>query len=252
MRAADGADLALRLREAGEEELSALVEEGRERFGLAEAQAVLRNPFVTGEILEQVASVRTLVGHYGVRRDIAAHPRTPRTLALRFVSGLFWRDLAAIAADSRLHPVVRRSAERRLLERLPGLAVGEKISLARRASVAIVAALRLDPSPRVVSALLENPRLTEAQLLPLASHERASPRCLAVLSATPRWATRRAIRSALCRNPATPVASSTRLVSGLTRDDLMAVNADPRLPAALRERAAALAGRRGRRGGGRA
>jgi hypothetical protein len=234
------------LREAGEDELAALVAEHADRLGLAEARAILHNPFVTTELLGRVASSPELAGLYEVRRELAAHPRTPRALAVQLVAGLYWRDLAALGIDPRVHPLVRRSADRRLHERLPGLAVGEKIALARRASAFLVSALRFDPSPRVVTALLENPRLTEAQLLPLASHERANPRCLEALAASTRWATRRGVRAALCRNPATPVGTALRLLPGLSRNGLAAVAADVRLAVPLRSRARELTGSHGR------
>ena len=237
--------MARRLREAGEDELAALVAEHADRLDLAAARAILRNPFVDAELLARLAASRALVGLYELRRELVAHPRTPRTLALSFVAGLYWRDLAALGIDTRVHPLVRRVADRRLQERLPGLAVGEKIALARRASATLVGALRLDPNPRVVTALLENPRLTEAQLVPLASHERANPRCLAALAASPRWASRRAVRTALCRNPATPLATALRLLPGLSRADAAAVAADTRLAPTLRTRAHDLARARG-------
>lgn len=234
--------LARRLRAASESELGRLVAESTDRLGPAEARSVLRNPFVTGEILERLAASREVAAHHELRRELAAHPRTPRTLALSLVAGLSWRDLAELGIDAKAHPLVRRSADRRLLERLPGLAVGERIALARRASGALVAALRFDPNPRVVAALLDNPRLTEIQLVPLASHERANSRCLVVLAESARWASRLAVRKALCRNPATPLGAALRLLPGLPRVETAAVAADARLAPALRARARELAG----------
>jgi hypothetical protein len=242
-------ELRRRLREAGEEELARLVTAAGDSLGVPEARQILRNPFVRAEVLESLAAIPALVSRYEVRRELVAHPRTPRTLALQLVAGLYWRELAALGIDTRVHPIVRRAADRRLLERLPGLAIGEKSALARGASAAVIAGLRLDPNPRVVAALLENPRLTEVQLMPLAGHERAASRCLAAVAANARWAARPAIRAALCRNPATPLGSSLQLLPGLGRDQLAAVAADPRLAAPLRDRARELlaAGGRGRR-----
>lgn len=242
-------ELRRRLREAGEEELERLVAVAREALGVPEARQILRNPFAGEAVLVALAAIPALVSRYEVRRELVAHPRTPRTLALQLVAGLYWRELAALGIDTRVHPIVRRAADRRLLERLPGLAIGEKSALARRASTAVIAGLRLDPDPRVVAALLENPRLTETHLMPLAGNDRAASRCLAVVAASARWAARPAIRAALCRNPATPLASALHLLSGLGRDPLAAVVADPRLAAPLRSRARELlaAGGGGRR-----
>lgn len=230
-------DLDRRLREASAEELARLVAARRDELGVAEARQIARNPFVTGEILESLAGVPALASLHEVRRTLAAHPRTPRPLALRLVSGLYWRELAALGVESAAHPTVRRAADRRLLERLPGLAIGERCALARRCSGAVIAALRRDPQPRVIAALLENPRLTELLLLPLASSERAPAPCLAVLADSARWASRQPLRAALCGNPATPLAAALRLLPGLARERLSAVAHDGRLAARLRTRA---------------
>ena len=63
-------------------------------------------------------------------------------------------------------------------------------AIARGASPAVLAALRHDPTPRVVAALLENPRLTEATLLPLLASEQSSPQALAVVAGNPKWSSR--------------------------------------------------------------
>ncbi|HLF57235.1 MAG TPA: hypothetical protein VI942_10355 [Thermoanaerobaculia bacterium] len=232
------------LREADEEELTRLLAERADELEPNVARHAFRNPFLTGLHVESLAAMPRLATSYEVRREMVAHARTPRALALQHVAGLYWSDLVRIGADTHVHPLVRVAADRRLIERLPGLAVGEKIAIARICGAAVIAALRGDPTPRVLGALLDNPRLTEGLLAPFAANERASPRTLAILAASPRWSSRLALRRALCRNPATPLADSLRLSSTLTAPDLAAIVADPRLPAALRRHARELAGSR--------
>jgi len=242
-------DLQRRLRESGLGDLERLVDELGERLDRVGALALLRNPHVSTELIDAVARRPDLVARYELQREIAAHPRSARTVALRFVSLLYWHDLATLAIDTRLHPLVRRSADRRLLERLPALAIGEKSALARRASRAVVERLRFDPSPRVVAALLENPRLTEGDLVPLATFERANPRCLEVLARDLRWSHRLPVRVALCRNPATPLSCGLALLTGLPRRELATIAHDPRVASAIRRQATALGGEAGRRPG---
>src|SRR3954452_10434583 len=138
-------DLQLRLSEAGSEELLALL---RGHAGELTAPAVrhaLRNPYCTAEVIEAVVAEQRLLSFYEVRRDLTLHPRTPETLAARFVPTLYWRDLMTLSLDNRLRPTLRRAAEIHLAARLPGMAVGEKTSLARRASPGVIAQLRHDP-----------------------------------------------------------------------------------------------------------
>lgn len=231
------AGLGERLRDAGPEELPALLAEHAGRLEVREARQALRNPYITAEGVELLAAQPRLVAFYEVRRDVALHPRAPEVLAMRFVPGLFWRDLMAAGGDSRLRPTVRRAADLQLAARLPELAVGEKVTLARRAGAGLLAHLRQDPSPRVIAALLDNPRLTEGILAPLAHSERTSPPVLALIAADRRWGLRQELRSLLCRNPRTPVDTVLRILPTLRKDDLRAVGSDPRLAEAVRSRA---------------
>jgi hypothetical protein len=227
-------DLRRRLREADAEELAELVERCGTEIDVPLARQIFRNPFVSGETIAVVVELPALAGTYEILRRAAGHPRAPRLLALRCLGGLHWADLARVSADSRLHPAVRRAADRRLIERLPKLAVGERSALARTASAPVLAFLRMDPVPRVLAAMLENPRLTEGVLLPLAASGRARPLCLATLATNARWSRRRAIRLALCRNPATPSEHARGLLPGLSAAELAVVAADHVVPAQIR------------------
>lgn len=234
-------DLVLRMCEAGSEELLALVREHVGRLDPAAVRLVMRSPYVTAEVAEALAHPR-LLSFYDVRRDLALHPRTPQALALQLVPGLYWRDLAVLGGDTRVHPRLRRAADQYLAMRLSELAVGEKVSIARRAGPGLLALLRHDPSPRVLGALLDNPRLTEDILAPVV-HGAATPGpVLALIASDRRWGARYGLQAAICRNPGTPLATSLRLLPHLRKTELKAVAADPRLSEAVRLRARVLLG----------
>jgi hypothetical protein len=238
LRYGDGIERdALRLREAGAEELAALIDEQAGGLEPPAVLQVLRNPHCTLEIIERLAAEQRLLAYYEVRRGLTLHPRTPEALALRFVTGLHWRDLMELGLDTRLRPTLRRAADLRLIARLPELALGEKLAIARRAGTGVLAQLRHDPSPRVAAALLDNPRLTEGLLEPLVNSVAAAPAVLEVIAADRRWGARYALRLALARNPATPVVAAWRILGTLRKPDLKLVAGDPRLTEAVRRRA---------------
>ena len=213
-----------RLGGASSRELLELVVEHANTLDVGEVRRVLRNPFVTAEVIDALLECRKLVGAYELRSAIARHRRTPETTALRFISGLFWRDLLDISADMRISPAVRRVAERYLVRRLVRLTVGERIAIARRAPASVLEPLAKDPSLPVIKALLGNPRLTEPGLLLLVANEAALPRVLELVAADPRWAPRYEIRVALCRNPRSPFKVIFELLPGLRRSELLAVS----------------------------
>ena len=232
-----------RLAAADEDDLLELVREHLTSLDGTLLRRLLRHPFLGKEAIQLLLEDREAVGSYEVRRELAGHPRTPEPRAMQLVSTLYWRDLAKLSTDSRVRPTVRRVAERRLADRLPGLAVGEKVAIARRCGGGLVTRLGQDPNPRVIQALLENPRLTEGTLLQLVSRDSARPEVLAMVARDRRWGVRYRIRVPICRNPSTPVATALGLLSGLRKLDLRAVADDPRLAKAVRQRADLLLGR---------
>ncbi len=235
-------ELARRLREAAAEELASLVEQRGEELSATEALGALRNPFLSTEVASAIARRPRAIASSEVKRTLAASPRTPEAIAIGLVSGLVWPDLAALGVDVRVRPTVRRAADLALAARLPGLAVGEKISLARRAGPGVISTLRRDPTPRVIEALLENPRLTEGLLAPALASDDASPAVLRLVAGNPRWGSRPSLRAVLCRNPRTPVDAALPLLVSLQRGELKAIIADSRLPLPVRRRAEVLSG----------
>lgn len=231
-----------RLQEADTEELHGLLRRHASEIDVPAALHALRNPFIGREGIEVVAGQGRLLASYELKRQIALHPRSPEPLALRFVASLFWRDLLELGLDTRVRPTVRRAADRRLIGRLGGLAAGEKVAIARRASPRVLALLRHDPTPRVIAALLENPRLTEGVLLPLAASEETSPGVLEILARNRRWGSRYELRLALCTNARTPVQTVLPMLPMLRKRDLQTVARTARLSRVVRRRARVLLG----------
>lgn len=235
--------LARQLREAGAEELALLVQGHLEELDVVAVRQLLLNPFITSQIIETVMSQQRLIGFYEVRKEIAHHPRTPEILARRLIPGLFWRDLLQIGSNSRVAPRVRRSADLQLAGRLPGLAVGERVAIARRAGPTIIRQLLQDPEVRVIEALLENPRMTEGALMPLVGSELTRPEILTLVARHRRWGIRYPIRAAICKNLNTPSDLTLGLLASLKKGDLMAIMRNRRLPTPVRRKAATLIGR---------
>ena len=118
------------------------------------------------------------------------------------------------------------------------LTLGERKSLARRPDRRAFDQLLRDPHPAVIHMLLANPRLTEDDVLRLASRRPAFPDVLALIARSPRWSARPRVRVALVINPSTPMEIAVPMVLLLVRPELQLVVelTDARVPV----RAAAL------------
>jgi len=195
---------------------------------------LLRNRAATPEILRRIASDRRWTRAYEVKRGLAFHPATPLPIARRFLDHLYWKDLSSLAGDLRLPPPLRRAAERILLVRVAELTLGERIALARTAGPGVIPALRQSGEPKVLRALLGNPRLVEGDAASLASGSGTPPEVLRCLASHPTWGNRHAIRLGLVRNPRTPAAVSLGILEQLPRQDLLRVARDGSAPRLVR------------------
>jgi hypothetical protein len=150
---------------------------------------------------------------------IALNPGCSRALAQKLLPGLLWSDLATLAMNPATHSPVKVRAEALLVERLIELRLGERMTLARRATTRVLRPLLEDEERQVVRAALLNPRLREEDLLAALRAPRAS---LALFSEIPvcfRWKASYAVRRALVLHPRTPLPLALGQVTGLTPAD---------------------------------
>lgn len=181
--------------------------------------AVLRRA-VPAAFLEEAAAMRPWSERPRVLAAIVTSPRAPRALCLRLVGALSWRELAAVAATMRLPAAVRARAESLLADGLDAMRLGDRVTLARLATGALLPALLADGEPRVVEAALVNPRLREEDLVRALRRVDVARVLVEAAAASPRWGRDYAVRLALALNPRTPLALGLQQLSSLVRRDL--------------------------------
>ena len=194
-----------------------------------ELVAVLRRA-VPVTLLECLAGLPPWSGTPRVLGAIALNPRAPRALVMRLLPALFWRDLAEIARSLRLSVTVRLRAESLLAERLPELRLGDRITLGRLATPAVLRQLLLDGDPRVVRACLLNPRLRESDLVPALQKDTAPVSLIREAAASFRWIESYAVRLALALQARSPLGVALAQLTSLLPSDLVRISETPRLP----------------------
>ncbi|MGD8376494.1 MAG: hypothetical protein PVF68_10175 [Acidobacteriota bacterium] len=212
---------------------------------------MLRNRAAPGALIERIARDERYRGSHEVRAGLVSHPASPRGVAMNLVHLLYWRDLARAADDPRVPPPVRRVAVRVLESRMEEMTLGERIALARAAGRSVILALRRSREPRVVEALLDNPRIVEEDAVFLASRTDVPADVLGALARSRRWSPRYPVRLALVHNERSPVGIVLGLLTGLLRRDLEGLLVSHGGPPVIRFAAErvlrARAGARGRR-----
>jgi hypothetical protein len=122
------------------------------------------------------------------------------------------------------------------------LTLGERKAFARTHDREQIVLLLRDPHPAVVAILLDNPHLTEADVVRIAAARPAVPASLATVAAHPRWSVRHPVKRALVLNPSTPLADAIRIATTLRSQELRELATDPSVPEPLRIHAAQVYG----------
>lgn len=165
---------------------------------------------------------------------IVMHPRAPRHVSLPIIRHLYTFELMHIALTPQVPADIKMAAEEAIVGRLETVSSGERLSLARRCSTRVAAALLLDKESRVIEAALNNPHLTEAWVIKALMDEDAPPAFVEMTCRHQKWSLRQEVRVALVRNPKTPFARALQFAQALPTATLRDVLRQARLEANIK------------------
>lgn len=197
-------------------------------------RTALKNPHLNQEHLLELLKRRNLseqligsiqrlplaAGSRRVKIALAAHPSTPPPVLTALLPQLFLFELIAVMQFPGVSPDQKLAAERAILQRLPETELGNKIALARRASPALLEALLREGEPRLVAAVLANPRLKESGVLAFLKCPAATAETISAVARHPQWGNRPNLKTALLRNRKTPNIWFTLFLPTLRTSDL--------------------------------
>jgi hypothetical protein len=217
-RTASGEELAALLHHHSPDVLLALLDNP----ALEETQLclLLDRKDIPAEVLEEVAHRKPLLKNYRVKRALAFHPRTPRLAGIRFIRELYLMDLVQLTLLAGTSAELKRIAEEQLVARLPQLPLGQKITLARRGTGRVAGALLADGQTQVLAVVLDNPKLTEAQVLKVLSRERLPVGVVKAVAQHRKWSHVYNVRLALVRHPNSTLSTILAYLPELTVSDL--------------------------------
>jgi len=223
-RAATGDDLVVLLYHPESDVLLALLDNP----ALDETQLclLLKRKDLPGEVLEEIGRRKPLLRNYQVKRALAFHPRAPRLVSLRLLRDLYLMDLVQLTLLPGIPAELKRNAEHQLIARLPQLPLGQKITLGRRGPGRVAGALLAEGQAQILSVVLDNAYLTEAQVLKVLSRDKLTHGIIKAISQHRKWSCIYNVRLALVRHPASTLATVLVYLPELTVSDLRAL-ADP-------------------------
>ena len=156
----------------------------------------------------------------------------------------FMSDLYAAARDQGLEELVSllsRPDASRAADQEPGpqddLPAGVRMSRAKTLNRNELARMLADTDPRVIRTLLQNPALTESDVLKLCSRRPAAADVQREVFKSKKWSSRYHVKKALICNPYTPTDLGLKILHFLLAQDVLFVAQSLDLHPALREMA---------------
>ena len=187
------------------------------------------------EIIENIAGRKAFLKSYAVKRALVFHTSAPRLVGLRLLRDLYLMDLVQFSLSPTVPAELKRHAEEYIIARLPQLPLGQRLTLARRGPARVAGALIAIGHAQVLELALENPRLTEAQVLKVLSRESLPQVVVLTVANHRKWSHYYNVRLALVRNSSTPLSIVLTYLPQLTVVDLRVLAAPGIVPENLRK-----------------
>ena len=169
------------------------------------ALALLARRDLPHVVIEALVKNAAVMKGRRVMLAVVAHPHTPRHVSLPLIRHLYTFELMQLALLPPLAADLKLAAERAILVRLDTVSAGERLTLAKRASAGLVAALLLDSEARVIEAALANPRMTEAAVVRALMRQNSPEKLAALVCRDSKWCNRREVQLALMGSGKAPL-----------------------------------------------
>jgi hypothetical protein len=223
------------------------------------ALALLKRADLLAEVLEQLAQNANALKSRKVKIALVSHPHTPRHVSVPLARQFYTFDLLKVALSPSVPADVKVAVDNALISRLKTITLGERLTLARRASGRVAAALLLDVESgdgkvvhsqriagkasaaetiarktRVMQTALENPHLTEALVIKSVLGRAATAALVHAVARHAKWSRRREIRAALLQTGHLSLARALEFSREIPTPLLQEVLASSRLPAPIK------------------
>lgn len=203
------------------------------------ALTLLKRRDLPAVVLQDLSRNSGAMKHRKIIVSVVSHPRTARHVAIPIVRRLYTFELMQLALLPGFAADLKLVVEETLVARLESISSGERLTLAKRGSTRVAAALLVDAERRVVDAALDNPLLTEMWIVKALMRPEAPFDFVHAVCGHRKWFLRRDVQIALLRNEQTPFARAIAIADALpthvVRDVLLQSRLQPNVKAYLTE-----------------
>lgn len=164
---------------------------------------LLKRQDLSSNLLKRISKHKLSQNHH-VTIAMIRNPSLPPVLAKQLLARLRLFELLNLCVLPGQSSDIRAAAEHSINQRLPKEPLGNKISLAKRATTNLLLPLLKEGHPQIVEATLENPRLQESAIFQFLSSGSTSPQTISIIARHPRWCKRKNLQRAILNNHQTP------------------------------------------------
>ena len=206
--------------------------------------ALMKQRDLPQELFSAIYANKHLIESNPVKFALVVNPQIPPHIAATLLPQLPIFELLKICLLAGITPDQRLSAERVIIQRIPTQPLGNKLTLARRGTSAIVESLLREGIPPLVEACLDNPHLKEGSVHQFITAYTSTAETISMVARSGRWKGRPNIRLAILKNPRTPAIWYTMFLPGMPQSTIRELLSVPRLSFAQKELVRQALGRR--------
>ncbi len=182
--------------------------------------ALLKRVDLTEDLLRSIYNYEQQNQSRQLKKALVKNPNTPGPITLSLLPHLYLFELVDLCFMPGVTPDQKISAERTIIQRLPEVELGNKITLSRRATADVVGAILKEGDSRLVSACLNNSRLKEVAILQFINSSKAKADSISAIARHSKWKNRPNLRMAILKNRNTPDIWFTLFLPQLKTNDL--------------------------------
>ena len=197
--------------------------------------AILKRRDLGEDVIRSICRLSLTESSHSLKVAIALHPNTPAPQLLAILPQLYLFELLNLCSLAEISADQKFATERTIIQRLPVTPLGNKLTLARRATATVLEALLKAGDPRLTEICLANPRLKEGAVFQFLRSGVASAETISMVARHPRWQGRPDLREAILTNPKTPLIWFTLWLPGMKTSDLKKLVASNRLTPAQKK-----------------
>lgn len=196
---------------------------------------LLKRRDLSEDLLKAIYQMDIVKHSHRLQVALVRNPGTPGPVALALLPYLRLFELVDLCLIPGVTPDQKFAAERAILQRLPTTELGNKMTLARRATTTVVGAILKEGDRQLVEICLGSPRLREVSILQFINSARASAETISMIARHPKWKLRPHLRLAILKNRRTPAIWFTLFLPQLRTPDVHNLLASRRLAPAQKQ-----------------